>query len=753
MTASHPPNPRQALHLYIDPSPYDPQQLLVSPDSNSPASSSARASVGTSSTTPTSGGLEWTMFSVLCMYDFQSDDSSLLSFRKNEILEIVKQENSGWWAAMRRGGEVVGWVPQAFVEPLSDEMAEKLLNVREELRVYDYEAERLYNSAPISRNPQLYDPEPIILSTHRWGDLDVQPSNQRYPLSVRDQTRISPQELRGGGYSLPTETQMRPFPPPSPSTPMPQPPTPPAKDGTPLEPRRGLSSTTTSSRFEPRGPSRGGDQLPLPRVPPVVDIGFQHEHIGKHLNSDMPEAHDSVIKRARPERHELSIGFPDLPIHSDAQRQISLPWYLRPAHSDELDIDADTGNIRVGTTAALVERLTSDPLSKDAIKMAEDTTFRNIFLMTFRTFMSADQLFDMLVDRFRMGHPPEMNSAEFEDWKSKRLFPTRRRVLTIFTMWLEDHRLLEEEPHIAQRLTNFLTSIVAPSPLELPAKLIIQTIERLTFANPKSPIYPNRKTRRARAHKNDLLRLDPTDIAEQLSLLEYRLYAKISPQECITYAKIQTGDVVANLCSFCSTHDKLAGWVKTSILNNEMLSRRADTVDFWIKVAEKCRNLNNFASMSALINALSSTVITRLHLTWAHVGRKSTLDGLLKYNEPTGGFSGYRSLLQNVEGSCVPFVGMFLTDIVHIQDKFEDKGNQICFTARKRWYDAVSAMLRYQPRPYYFAENDSTMNFITTNLRAGASNDTQWYWTRSQELQQSELAHADIRRGLVEAGF
>lgn len=83
-----------------------------------------------------------------------------------------------------------------------------------------------------------------------------------------------------------------------------------------------------------------------------------------------------------------------------------------------------------------------------------------------------------------------------------------------------------------------------------------------------------------------MLRLDPADIAEQLALLEFKLYVKMSPQEIISYAKVQSGQTVANLVAFCSTHDKLASWVKTSILNNDALGRRADTVDFWIKAAE-----------------------------------------------------------------------------------------------------------------------------------------------------------------------
>jgi son of sevenless-like protein len=83
------------------------------------------------------------------------------------------------------------------------------------------------------------------------------------------------------------------------------------------------------------------------------------------------------------------------------------------------------------------------------------------------------------------------------------------------------------------------------------------------------------------------------DIAEQLALLEFFLFVQITPQECLTYAKIQKGERVARLQDFCSTHDKLGSWVKNSILTNDVLGKRADTVEFWIKVAEVRLPLNS----------------------------------------------------------------------------------------------------------------------------------------------------------------
>ena len=95
-----------------------------------------------------------------------------------------------------------------------------------------------------------------------------------------------------------------------------------------------------------------------------------------------------------------------------------------------------------------------------------------------------------------------------------------------------------------------------------------------------------RKRRRTRDSKHELLRLDPTLLAENLCLYESTLYSKIRIQECLEWIRTRSGDPVANLLAFCGTYDRLASWVKYSVLWASNLNQRADLVDFWIKVAE-----------------------------------------------------------------------------------------------------------------------------------------------------------------------
>lgn len=125
--------------------------------STSPTTST-RASVLTSRTSWSAdtsvGEGECTNAFVLCLHGFQSGDPDHLSFRRNEILYVVRQEATGWWAALKPKGAQVGWIPCGFVVELNEVQLDKLQKVRFDLRVYEYDVERLYDSVLILESPR-----------------------------------------------------------------------------------------------------------------------------------------------------------------------------------------------------------------------------------------------------------------------------------------------------------------------------------------------------------------------------------------------------------------------------------------------------------------------------------------------------------------------------------------------------------------------------------------------------------------------
>jgi son of sevenless len=57
-------------------------------------------------------------FFVRALYDFTASDNSSLSFRKDDIIEVLTQLPSGWWDGLL--GEARGWFPSNYVEQIDD---------------------------------------------------------------------------------------------------------------------------------------------------------------------------------------------------------------------------------------------------------------------------------------------------------------------------------------------------------------------------------------------------------------------------------------------------------------------------------------------------------------------------------------------------------------------------------------------------------------------------------------------------------
>lgn len=103
------------------------------------------------------------------------------------------------------------------------------------------------------------------------------------------------------------------------------------------------------------------------------------------------------------------------------------PWYLRSNYDQaEILIDPD-GSVRAGTGSALVERLTAHELGRmfffylsqhigAPLTVSIDTAFNKNFLMTFKSFMTVDELFDHLAKRFWIQPPPGLKPQELEEW-------------------------------------------------------------------------------------------------------------------------------------------------------------------------------------------------------------------------------------------------------------------------------------------------------------------------------------------------
>ncbi|KAJ7712427.1 ras guanine nucleotide exchange factor domain-containing protein [Mycena metata] len=441
------------------------------------------------------------------------------------------------------------------------------------------------------------------------------------------------------------------------------------------------------------------------------------------------------------------------------------PWYLQPSYSPtEFVIEGD-GTVRAGTVPALVERLTAHEQG--------DPTFIKSFLMTFKSFTTVDDLFDLLVQRFWIQPPPKLSPSEREEWGKLKQHVIQIRVLNTFKSMVVDDDVLEKDDlFILDRMKEFITTEeVSKFPA---AKQLLNLIERaqkggdsmikmVTAAQgvPPAPIVPKS------SKKLKLLDIDPLELARQLTIMESQLYQRIRPMECLQRAREARTENIDNITVVIQTSNKIALWVAESVLSKEDSRRRASAVKHLISVADRCRLLNNFSTMAAITAGLNTPPIRRLKRTWEQVNQRyMAMFGACEMTiDSNKNFIKYRSMMTSVIPPCVPFIGVFLSTLQFIQDGNKDNipapgakdgsgATLVNFWKRQKASEVINDIKRWQVSfnlhviPSVQAYIEESLNSVSDTKES-----SERFWLTSLEREPREREDEKMARLLQESGF
>ncbi|KAG0366374.1 hypothetical protein BGZ54_005430 [Gamsiella multidivaricata] len=408
-------------------------------------------------------------------------------------------------------------------------------------------------------------------------------------------------------------------------------------------------------------------------------------------------------------------------------KQAEQPWFLGHDYSPA-DISFNMeGHVRGGTLPALVERLT--------LHDGLDSNFVATFLLTYRSFATTEQLFTLLFRRFTVTPPPGLDVPETEQWQERKLTPIRLRVFNIIKSWLENYYLEDEaeDRQILPKIKEFSGSTLVRDTMNFAALQLIKLVEKretsdgafrrmvlnLTTQAPQ-PITP-RNLKRIR-----FMDLDPLELARQLTIMEATYYNKIKPIECL--AKAWTSDdpelagKAVNIKKMIETSNLFSNWINEVVLSEKDPKKRAGVIKYLVVLAEKLRQLNNFDLLSATTAALSQSPIHRLKRTWELVPSKTmnSLGTLQALTSSAKNWADYRTELHSVNPPCVPFVGLYLTDLVMIQDGNPDflrkTDNHINFYKRVSTAEVIREIQGYQAVPYCLTMVPEIQAFIRRGM-------------------------------------
>ncbi|KAK3295536.1 ras guanine nucleotide exchange factor domain-containing protein [Chaetomium fimeti] len=441
------------------------------------------------------------------------------------------------------------------------------------------------------------------------------------------------------------------------------------------------------------------------------------------------------------------------------------PEFLSLDHESDLswDLKVTPPAVKGGSLVALVEQLTRhDKL---------DANFNNTFLLTYRSFTNARELFEMLVKRFSTQPPEGLTQPDYDTWRDRKLKPIRFRVVNILkswldTFWMEDFN--EETKQLIRDMFNFAKDTIktAETPGSAPlmslldqrlggkdfgGRRMVQTVNQ----NTPSPIMPKNMK------KLKFLDIDVTEFARQLTIIESRLYSKIKSTECLNKTwqkKVGEGEPepAPNVKALILHSNQMTNWVAEMILSQTDVRKRVVVIKHFVAVADKCRLLNNFSTLTSIISALGTAPIARLKRTWDQVPQRiqATLEVMRKLMASTKNFGEYREALHGGNPPCIPFFGVYLTDLTFIEDGIPSiikKTNLINFAKRAKTAEVIRDIQQYQNVAYSLQPVPELQDYILSNMQAAG--DVHEMYDKSLQIEPREREDEKIVRVLAESGF
>jgi len=332
-------------------------------------------------------------------------------------------------------------------------------------------------------------------------------------------------------------------------------------------------------------------------------------------------------------------------------------WYTPPNTTKNL--------IKAATLNKLVEQLTQE---RDY-----DTEFQRAFLMTYQSFTTPERLLQKLMQRFQV---PEKRHSNNEPEIRGSTTTIQLRVVGILKKWLELHwgDLNEQQ---SENFKSFLEKQIK-STNKLLYNQLQSALQRRTNETQKARVFtelapePKVSNTMIFSPSLSLSDIDELEIARQMTILEFEMFTKIKSSELLNQAwnKPKLRHRAQNVLALINRSTEVSAWVASCIVRESKLKGRSKVMTRFIKIAEHLRKLNNFSSLMAVIAGLNNSAVFRLKFTREEVSRQyqQAYEYLMGQVTSSNGYRNYRDTLANIQPPCIPYLGVYLTDLTFMDD-------------------------------------------------------------------------------------
>ncbi|KJE93254.1 hypothetical protein, variant 1 [Capsaspora owczarzaki ATCC 30864] len=342
--------------------------------------------------------------------------------------------------------------------------------------------------------------------------------------------------------------------------------------------------------------------------------------------------------------------------------------------------DDGVRRVKAGSVDALILYMT----------IATDPMYMKTFLMTYRSFITPEVLLQKLIDRHRVPATASNRQA------------MQLRLVSVIKKFIDGH-WDDFSEMMMQSVSEFSYRLIEEGYLNH-AKQIRLVLTRKKQAarlklnkqrpKPPAPQMPlNNKPW-------SLFDVSSDELARQITMMDWQVYELIQVSELLVWTKQQSPVNSPNVFSMIQRFNKLAMWACTFVLSFETLADRVKAMMKLLDMGKSLKNLHNCNSLMAILSGLNNASISRLKYTRAELPKHAKdnsqmLNNLMDFSKS---YANYRVFLHGVNPPCIPYLGVYLSDLTFINDGNPDliEGRLIHFTKRRFVYNVLAEIQQYQ---------------------------------------------------------
>uniref|UniRef100_A0A672RLE2 Ras protein specific guanine nucleotide releasing factor 1 n=1 Tax=Sinocyclocheilus grahami TaxID=75366 RepID=A0A672RLE2_SINGR len=322
------------------------------------------------------------------------------------------------------------------------------------------------------------------------------------------------------------------------------------------------------------------------------------------------------------------------------------------------------------------------------------------------------------------------------------------RVLNVLRHWVSKHSQdFETNNELKMKVISFLEEVMHdPELLTQERKAAANIIRTLTQEDPgDNQICLEEVLQMAEGGKSESFENHSAlEIAEQLTLLDHLVFKVIPYEEFFGqgWMKNDKNEKTPYIMKTTKHFNDISNLIATEILQSEDVNIRVAVIEKWVAVADICRCLHNYNAVLEITSSLNRSSIFRLKKTWLKVSKqtKTVIDKLQKLVSSEGRFKNLREALKNkwvilfhfgddnmirllkncCDPPCVPYLGMYLTDLAFIEEGTPNytEDNLVNFSKMRmishiireiRQFQQTAYKIDYQPKATLFLLDRSSV--------------------------------------------